>query len=223
MGKLGSLPEPSMLRIEHAGSRLLNRGNDAPRNPPSAPGKRLRLRDRGLHHLRLLHHVGMFSLVGGGDAEQHALETRTSVAVGRRKIRATVKRLAIGSKKSRERPSTLSADSTHRSLVPAVNVRTLVAIHLHRNEMFIHKSSNVRVVIRLAVHHMATVAAHRANIEQHRLVLALRGSKCLLAPLMPLDGLVHGRAQVSGGSAGESVEAGSAGHASSLYAGIDRR
>src|SRR5207302_10361318 len=94
---------------------------------------------------------------------------------------------------------------------------TLVAVYLHRNEVFIHNGRNFRIVVRLAVHHMAPVTPHRANVEQHRLVLALRGSEGFISPLMPLDGLVHSGSQVGGGSAGEGVERGG-GHASSLYA-----
>src|SRR5258708_24086337 len=198
MWKFGSLPKPSMLRIEHAESRLLNRSNDARGNPPAAPGKRLRLRNRALDHLRLFHHVAILFFVAAGNAEQYSLETRTSVAVCRRKIRPALKRFAIGSKKSRKRPAALPADRTHRSLIPAVNVRTLVAVHLHRDEMLIHNRRHFRVVVGLAIHHMAPVAPYRPNVEQDRLVLALRGGKRLLAPLMPLNRLGHGRAQIGG-------------------------
>src|SRR5580704_19593190 len=114
MGKLRRLPKSPMHRIKHAERRLLNRSNDAGRNPPAAPGKRLRLRNRTLHHLRLLHHVGMFFLVSVGDAGQNALEARTPIPIGRRKISSSVKRLAIRSKKSRERPTALPADRADR-------------------------------------------------------------------------------------------------------------
>src|SRR5580700_364113 len=217
MRKLGRLPEPPMLRIKHAERRILNRIDNARRNPPALPGKRLRLRNRTLDHLRLLDHVAMFFFVGVGNAQQHALETRTPVTIVRRKIRPTVKRLAIRSEKRSERPSALPADRAHRSLVPAVNIRTLVAIHFHRNEIVIHNRGYFGIVIRLAVHHMAPVAPYRANVEQHRLVLPPRRRKRLLAPLMPLNRLMHGRSQVSGRSSGEGVE-GRGGHRSSLYA-----
>src|SRR5580658_8108070 len=148
----------------------------------------------------------MLLLVSVGDAGQHPLEARTPVPIVRRKIRPTVKRLPVRSKKSRQRPPTLPAYRTDRSLVPAVNVRTLVAVHLHRNKMLIHNGRNFRVIVGLAVHHMAPVAPHRANVEQHGFVRALRRGKRLLAPLMPLNGLVHGGPQVGGRSAGERVQ-----------------
>src|SRR6266446_9103247 len=152
MWKLGSLPKPSMLRIEHAERRLLNRSNDARGNPPAAPGKRLRLRNRALDHLRLFHHVAILFFVGAGNAEQYSLETRTSVAVCRRKIRPAIKGLAIGRKKCSEWPPALPANRADRSLIPAVNVRTLIAVHLHCNEMLIHNRRHFRVVVGLAIH-----------------------------------------------------------------------
>src|SRR6266404_8965447 len=107
MRKFRSLPKSSMRRIEHAERRLLNRINDARRHSPATPGKRLRLRNRALHHLRLLHHIAIFFFVSGGDAKQHPLKTRPPVAVRRRKISAAIERLAIRSQKRRERPSSL--------------------------------------------------------------------------------------------------------------------
>src|SRR5580704_10804970 len=173
MRKLRSLPESAMLSVKHAECGLLNRIDDAGGNPSVAPRKRLRLRDRAFHHLRLLHHVAMFFLKGCGDAGQYALETRSPITICRRKISASIKRLTVGSKKRSERPSPLSADRADRRLIPAVNVRTFVAIHFHRDEMLIHYRCNRRIVVRLAIHHMAPVAPDRPNIKQHRLVLAL--------------------------------------------------
>ena len=130
------------------------------------------------------------------------LETRHPHPIVGRKISSSVKRLAIGCKKSRERPPPLSAHRADRGLIAAVNIRTLISIHLHRDEVLIHDRGNSRIVIGLAVHHMAPVAPHRPNIEQHRLVLVLRQCERLLAPLMPLNRLVHGGPQVSGRGAG---------------------
>src|SRR5271163_243699 len=138
MRKLRRLPESTMLRIKHAERRLLNRHNNARRDPPAAPGKRLSLRNCTLHHLRLLHHVAMFFFVSVGNAGQNPLEARTAIAIGRRKISSSRERLAIRRKKGSERPTALPADGADRSLVPAVNVRPFVAIDFHRNEMFVN-------------------------------------------------------------------------------------
>ena len=55
---------------------------------------------------------------------------------------------------------------------------------------------DVGALVGFAVHHVAPVAPHRADVEQDGLVLALCGGKGLLAPLVPVDGLVHGGAEV---------------------------
>src|SRR6266705_6435532 len=66
------------------------------------------------------------------------------------------------------------------------------------------------------VHHMAPMAPHCANVEQDRLVLPLGLLERFLTPLMPANGLVHGRAQVRGRSVREGVQ-GIDAHNSSLY------
>ena len=140
----------------------------------------------------------MLVQVSVGDAQQNAAEAGTAVAVAGRKISATVKRLAIGSEKRGKRPSALAAHGLHGNLIAAVNVRALVAIHLHGDEMLVYDRGDFGIVVRFAVHHMAPVAPHCANVEQHRFVVALRRGKRLFAPLAPLDGLMHGGAQVCG-------------------------
>ena len=52
---------------------------------------------------------------------------------------------------------------------------------------------------------MAPVAPHCADIEQDRFVVPLCVRKCFLAPLMPLDRLMHGRAKIRGGSVQKGV------------------
>jgi len=208
MRKFRRLSEPSMHCVKHLERRVLNRIDDAARNLSGAAGKRFRLRDRVLDHLRLFDHVAVLFFVGVGDAQQHAPEAGTAVTIVGRKICAAVKRLAMGSEKRGERPTALAADGLHRNLIAAVNVGTLVAIHLHCDEVLVHDGGNFRIVVGLAVHHMAPVAPHGANVEEHGFVLALRRGERFVAPLLPLDGLMHGGAQVGGRGAGEGVEGG---------------
>src|SRR5882762_947631 len=140
----------------------------------------------------------MLLVVGVCDGCQHALETGSPPLILRRKIGAAVERLSLRCEEGSQRPPTLSADGADGCLVTAVDVRPLVAVHLHRNEIFVHDLRDFRVVIRLAIHHVAPVAPHRADIEQHRLVLALCRGKGCLTPLLPANGLVHCRSQISG-------------------------
>src|SRR5215471_11708147 len=103
----------------------------------------------------------------------------------------------IRSKKRGEWPATLSADRRNSGLIAAIDIGTLVAIHLHCDELVVDDRGDLRIVVRLAIHYMAPVAPHGANVEQNGLVLLLRLAKGLVTPLMPLDGLMHGRAQIS--------------------------
>ncbi len=96
MGKFWRLPEPSVYWVKHLEGRFLNRIDYAARNLSAAAGKRFRLRNRVLDHLRLLDHVAVLFFVGIGDAQQNAAEAGTAVAIVGRKISAAVKRLAIG-------------------------------------------------------------------------------------------------------------------------------
>src|SRR5436853_4304156 len=129
MGEFRRLPETSMLGIEHALSRSNDPVNYCSGYTTAPTGKRFRLGNRVFNHLRLLHHIPVLFFVGTGNAQQHAAEAGTTVSIGRRKIGSAVKRSTIGRKKSCQRPSALSADCLHSGLVPAVDIRALVAIN----------------------------------------------------------------------------------------------
>jgi hypothetical protein len=133
----------------------------------------------------------------------------------RREVGAAVERLAIGGEESSERPSALSADGLHGGLVSAIDIGTLVAVDFHGDEMLIDDRGNFGIVVGLAIHHMTPVAPNRADVEQHWLVLAPSSGEGLRAPLVPVNGLMHGRAQVGGRGAGEGVER-RGGHSPSL-------
>ena len=59
--------------------------------------------------------------------------------------------------------------------------------------------ADLRVFVGLAVHDVAPVAPHRADVEQDGLVFSLGAGKRSLAPCMPLHGLMARRTQVGGG------------------------
>ena len=134
----------------------------------------------------------MFFPVCLGQRQQHAPEAGPALGIVRREVCAAVKRLAFGSKKRRERPATLTADGLDRGLITAVHVRTLVAVHFDGDEMFIDDGGDLRRFIRFAVHHMAPVAPHRANVQQDRFIFLLGFFKSVRPPLLPLHRLVHG-------------------------------
>src|SRR5690242_17619865 len=139
----------------------------------------------------------MLRLVRLSNRQQNALETGTSEMIIGREIGAAKKWTSIRSKKSGERPATLSADGRHCGLVSTIHVRTFIAIDLHCNELVVDNGGDLGIVVRLAIHDVAPVAPYGADVEQHRLVLLLRLAKRLVVPLVPLDGLMHGGAQIS--------------------------
>src|SRR5579872_6334700 len=158
MRELRRRAKSAVARIKHFDSRILNRSDDAGRDPTALACKGFRLRDCALDHSSLFDHVAMFFLVGIRDAEQHTPETGAPVSVIRRKICSSVKWLAIRSEKRRQRPSALSTHGLHGSLIAAINIRTLVTVDLHGNEVLVDDLSDCWVVVRLTVHHVTPVA-----------------------------------------------------------------
>ena len=197
MWKLRRRPEPSMLRIKHLESRFLNRLHSTRRNASATPVKRLGLHNRVFDHCRLLDHIPMLLFVSIGNAQQHAPKTRTPVSIVGWKVCTAIKRLSIRRKKRCQGPSALPAHRLHRGLVPAIDIGTLVAIHFDGDKMLIDDGRKLGIVIRLAVHHVTPVAPHCADVEQHRLVLAMRRGESLRSPLMPPDRLMHGGPKIS--------------------------
>ena len=215
MRKLGRASKSAVNLVKHLPRRFHNRVNHRCRYFPAVRGKRLRLRDRALDHLRLLQHLAVLLAISLSNRKQHTLKTGPSVLVGRREVRPPIKRFAVGSKKRRKRPPALSCERAHRRLIPAVNIRTLVPIHLHRNVMLVNDRRHLGIVIRLAIHHMTPVAPNRPNIQKHRLVGRASRGKSLLPKLMPLNRLMHSRTKIGRRSASEGV-VGAGGHQESL-------
>ncbi len=152
--------------------------------------------DRGKHARRRLQRLIAPCLPNLSHRKQHAIKSRPPITVVARKICSPKIRSPIRSQKRRQRPTALPADRRHRRLIPAVHIRPLIAIHFNRDEMLIHNLRQRRVLVALAIHHMAPVTPHRANIQQNWFVLARRARKRLCAPLMPVDRLMHSRTKI---------------------------
>src|SRR6185437_5598592 len=175
------------------------------------------LRESVSHQARLLKDIAVFILVGVGNRQQHAPEAGASVMIARRKVGAAVKRLAVWGKEGSQRPSALPAHRLHRDLVAAVNVWALVPVHLDSHKTLVDDLGDLGIIIGFPVHHMAPMAPHGPNIEQNGLILALGEGEGLLAPFIPLDGLLHRGAEVGRSRAREGIQS-VGGHHSSLNA-----
>src|SRR5258708_38417452 len=196
MGKLRRAAKSSVGVVKHLLRRFDDCVNHRGGHLPAAPRRKPRPRDRALDHLCLLQHLAGFVAIGLSNRKQHTLETGPPIRVRWRKISPPIKRLAVRSKKGRERPPTLSGERAHRRLIPAVNIRTLIPVHFHRYVMLVDDRRHFGIVIRLAIHHVTPVAPNRPNIQEHRLVSEPSSRKRLLPKFVPSDRLVHRPPQI---------------------------
>ena len=97
-----------------------------------------------------------------------------------------------------QRPSALPADGRNSGLVARIHIGPLVAIDLDGDKVLVDDAGHLRILVGFAVHDVAPVAPHRADVQQNRLVFRLGAGKRSLAPRMPLHRLVPRRAQVGG-------------------------
>src|ERR1019366_9021233 len=104
-----------------------------------------------------------------------------------------------------EGPSSGAGDRRNGKLVAAVDIGTLVAIDFDGDEFTVDDLGDFAALVGLAIHDVAPVTPHRANVQEDGLVLALGGSEGVFAPLVPLDRLVHRRAQIGRRGVGKRV------------------
>ncbi len=205
MGELGLCPEASVMAVEFLQRRGHHLVHDLHAETARVAGKVFVVFNRRHHAARRFHDLVAARLPRLYHAAQHPLEAGPAVAVVAGKIRSPKERLALRSQHRGQGPPVLSADGGHRGLVARIHIRPLIAIHLHRDEILVNHSRQLRILITLPIHHMAPVAPHSSNIEQDGLVFPRRAGKGLGSPLMPLNRLMHGGAQIRGGSFGEGV------------------
>src|SRR5690606_22927522 len=146
-------------------------------------------REPRLHRTRVLRRALRALLPHARDLAQHLAERWAAEPVLRREVRPAVVHLAVGREERRQRPATLTGQRLHRALVTRVPIRPLVPVHLHRYEQLVDQPRRLLVLVTLAVHHVAPVAPHRADVEQDGALLAPRALERLLAPRQPIHRL----------------------------------
>ncbi len=181
--------------------------------------KHFRFRDGLLERFGGFVHLLAARIESFGDRKQDAFETGAADGIFRRKIRAAVKRLAVRREKRGERPAALSGNGADGGLVARVHVGALVAVHLHRDVKLVDHGRDFRILVALAVNHVAPVAPDGADIEQQRLVRGARFFEGFLAPFVPVNGLVRGRAKVRARGIFQPIF-GDAGHGRGLRAAL---
>src|SRR2546422_6290716 len=156
---------------------------------------------------RVARYAVTFFAEGAGDLHQYPPESRAPIlVVVRREIRSAEEDFAVRRQKRRQRPAALATQRLNGSLVASIDVRPLIPIDLDADEVAIENLGDARVLVRLAVHDVAPVAPHRADVEQDRLVLGLRSGEGRLSPREPVHGLVRGGFEVGGRLGGQRVQ-----------------
>ena len=122
-------------------------------------------------------------------------------------IGAAVEDLALVGEEGGEGPAALSRDGADSALVAAVNLGPFVPVDLNGDEAVVDNGGNFGVFVTLAVHDVAPMAPYCSDVEEYGLVLSGGELKGLVAPRVPVDGLVGGAFEIGAGFVGEAVGA----------------
>src|SRR5205814_10733328 len=150
--------------------------------------------------LRVLRHLVALLAIHPRHLAEHGAEARPAVVVLLRgEIRAAEEDFALGRKERREGPTSLTGQCLYGALIARVHVGPLVAVHLDAHEIAIQGLGDARVLVRLAVHHVAPMAPHGADVEETGLILGAGARERRIAPRVPGHRRVRGGPEVSGG------------------------
>src|SRR5688500_4611642 len=94
-------------------------------------------------------------------------------------VRPAVDDLSLGREEHGARPAA--------HVVPTVHIGTLVVVDADRHVAVVDDLDDLRDAVAGLVHHVAPVAPHRADREQHWFALVAGFGKCGVAPAAPLD------------------------------------
>ena len=124
-------------------------------------------------------------------------------------VGAGEERAALVVEHARHRPAALPGHRDGRLHVDRVDVRPLLAVDLDAHVVLVHVRRRGLVLERLVRHHVAPVACGVPDAQQHRHVALARLRERLLAPLLPVDGVVLVLEEVRRGGTREPVRHGS--------------
>ena len=194
MGKFRLRSEAAIVFVELLQRRLHQLVDDAGMQVCGATGKAFVIFDRSHNAIGRFDDFVMAIVVRMGHGQQHMAEAGATVALVLGEIGPPKEWLALWSQNDRQRPTALSAHRLHRRLISRVHIEPFIAIDLDRDKVSIDDLCNFGIFVRFAIHHVTPMAPHRPDIQQDWLVGALRPPKCSVAPLLPIDRLMHGRA-----------------------------
>ena len=132
------------------------------------------------------------------DPQEERPEPRPAVAVLRREVGPGEEGLPVRQEEGRERPAAASRRELDGGHVDVVDVGSLLAVDLDRDEVLVQEVRDGRVLERLLLHHVTPVAGRVADREEDGLPLARGPSR---TPLRPTDTSRPGCARAGGGRA----------------------
>ena len=113
-------------------------------------------------------------------------------------VRAGIERPQIGSEEDRHGPASGSGHRGGGLHVDGVEIRALFAVDLDAHEVGVQDGCGACVLERLVCHHVAPVTGRVANAEEDGLILVPGPLQRLLAPRIPVHGIVGVLQQVRG-------------------------
>ena len=203
--ELRGAAEAAVLNVEKLRDGFDLRVDDAGVEISSGAGEDFRLRNCVGERVGGALKFGAFVTVGIGDGEKDAAKSRPAHLVFRRKIGTAEKRLSIGKQEAGEWPAALAGNGADSGLIAGVNVGAFVPVDFHSDEMFVDDLRDFGVLVGFAVDDVAPVAPYCADVEEDGFVLGLGAGESGIAPFVPVDGLVRGRAQIGAGGIFQAV------------------
>src|SRR5882762_2728666 len=194
--KFRRLTEAAISGVEEFGDRLNLRINHPWVEFGFGAGKSFRLRYCVSQGISGPLEVRALIAIGIRHSQQNTSKTGPPALIVGRKIGAAVKRLAVRKQETGKRPTALSGEGANGGLVACIDIRPLVAVDLHSDEMLVNDFGDFGALVAFAVDDMAPVAPDSADVQQYRLVFRLGARKGGIAPFIPGDRLVGGRPQV---------------------------
>ena len=133
-----------------------------------------------------------------GQIAEQAQETvpRAACTVAGRKIRPAEERLAFRGEPHAHGPSAAPRQLLDRAHVDGVDVGTLFSIDLDRDVVHVQKGRDLLVLERFGLHDVAPVAGGISDRQKHRPPQTPRLRERLVAPRIPVDGIVRVLEQV---------------------------
>ena len=104
-----------------------------------------------------------------------------------RDVRSSEERMQVRRQEERHGPATAARHGQEGAHIDAVDIRTLLPVHLDIDEMPIHQRCRFLILEHLSLHDVAPVAGGVTDREKDEPVFKPCPRECLLAPGMPLD------------------------------------